>query len=318
MIWFVHVITRTRCSKTYLTKIGVIWRRVALITSPMTWLFGRSHMRISGRKMKKKRCEWKRCEISWQLEIYKGGGWFYKVSMKNCTIKPRTAPNKIKTKFKKFLFLIYNIMKKWFYHVWAEYLILPNRLWKLVEIYWKPVRKMLEYDPSKVDDEYWNVEYLHYATWHVERKNFEWTIYCDYETAEKVREENTLKQIWRVMQDKWYKIKDIEKKCYRELSGGQQQRVLLARALCATEKMLLLDEPVSGLDPMVTLEMYDLIDKLNDEGITIIMISHDIACSVKYAKHVLHIGNNFFFGSVEDYKTSAAGAKYLEGGHHHH
>ena len=210
MIWFVHVITRTRCSKTYLTKIGVIWRRVALITSPMTWLFGRSHMRISGRKMKKKRCEWKRCEISWQLEIYKGGGWFYKVSMKNCTIKPRTAPNKIKTKFKKFLFLIYNIMKKWFYHVWAEYLILPNRLWKLVEIYWKPVRKMLEYDPSKVDDEYWKVEYLHYVTWRVERKNFEWTIYRDYETAEKVREENTLKQIWRVMQDKWYKIKEFE------------------------------------------------------------------------------------------------------------
>ena len=113
-------------------------------------------------------------------------------------------------------------------------------------------------------------------------------------------------------------ISDLAKWSYRDLSGGQQQRVLLARALCATEKMLLLDEPVSGLDPMVTLEMYDLIDKLNDEGITIIMISHDIACSVKYAKHVLHIGNNFFFGSVDDYKTSEAGAKYLEGGHHHH
>ena len=113
-------------------------------------------------------------------------------------------------------------------------------------------------------------------------------------------------------------ISDLAKWSYRDLSGGQQQRVLLARALCATEKMLLLDEPVSGLDPMVTLEMYDLIDKLNDEGITIIMISHDIACSVKYAKHVLHIGNNFFFGSVDDYKKSAAGAKYLEGGHHHH
>ena len=98
-------------------------------------------------------------------------------------------------------------------------------------------------------------------------------------------------------------ISDLAKWSYRDLSGGQQQ---------------LLDEPVSGLDPMVTLEMYDLIDKLNDEGITIIMISHDIACSVKYAKHVLHIGNNFFFGTVDDYKTSAAGAKYLEGGHHHH
>ena len=71
---------------------------------------------------------------------------------------------------------------------------------------------MLEYDPSKVDDEYWNVEYLHYATWRVERKNFEWTIYCDFETANKVREENTLKQIWRVMQDKWYKIKEFDEK----------------------------------------------------------------------------------------------------------
>ena len=113
-------------------------------------------------------------------------------------------------------------------------------------------------------------------------------------------------------------IADLAKWCYRDLSGGQQQRVLLARALCATEKMLLLDEPVSGLDPMVTLEMYDLIDKLNDEGITIIMISHDIACSVKYAKHVLHIGNDFFFGTVEDYRSSSAGHKYLEEGHHHH
>jgi len=109
-------------------------------------------------------------------------------------------------------------------------------------------------------------------------------------------------------------LTDLSKRCYRELSGGQQQRVLLARALCATEKMLLLDEPVSGLDPMVTLEMYDLIRKLNNDGITVIMISHDIACSVKYAKHILHIGNEFFFGTVGEYRTSAAGSRYLEGG----
>ena len=113
-------------------------------------------------------------------------------------------------------------------------------------------------------------------------------------------------------------ISDLAKWSYRDLSGGQQQRVLLARALCATEKMLLLDEPVSGLDPKVTLEMYELIEKLNDEGITVIMISHDIACSVKYAKHVLHIGNDFFFGTVDDYRSSSAGRKYLEEGHHHH
>ena len=109
-------------------------------------------------------------------------------------------------------------------------------------------------------------------------------------------------------------ISDLAKWCYRDLSGGQQQRVLLARALCATEKMLLLDEPVAGLDPLVTNEMYELIKKLNDEGITVIMISHDIASSVKYAKHILHIGNEFFFGTVEDYRKSAAGNSYLEGG----
>lgn len=108
-------------------------------------------------------------------------------------------------------------------------------------------------------------------------------------------------------------ISDLAKRCYRELSGGQQQRVLLARALCATEYMLLLDEPVSGLDPMVTLEMYELIKKLNNEGITVIMISHDIQASIKYAKHILHIGNEFFFGTVEDYRRSPAGSKYLEG-----
>ena len=87
-------------------------------------------------------------------------------------------------------------------------------------------------------------------------------------------------------------IDKLSKRCYRELSGGQQQRVLLARALCATQKMLLLDEPVSGLDPKVTAEMYRLIDELNHrDGITIIMISHDIAAAVKYASHILHIGN---------------------------
>ncbi len=108
-------------------------------------------------------------------------------------------------------------------------------------------------------------------------------------------------------------ISDLAKWCYRDLSGGQQQRVLLARALCATEKMLLLDEPVAGLDPLVTGEMYELIKRLNDEGITVIMISHDIASSVRYAKHILHIGNEFFFGTVEEYKRSAAGSAYLEG-----
>lgn len=104
-------------------------------------------------------------------------------------------------------------------------------------------------------------------------------------------------------------ITQLAKKCYRELSGGQQQRTLLARALCAAQKMLLLDEPVTGLDPAATQEMYDLIEQLNKSGITIIMISHDIEAALKHASHVLHIGKSgtgseaseIFFGDVKEY-----------------
>lgn len=96
-------------------------------------------------------------------------------------------------------------------------------------------------------------------------------------------------------------IYELRKRCYRELSGGQQQRVLLARALCATQKMLLLDEPVTGLDPKVSVEMYELIEELHKEGITIIMISHDMEAAVKYATHILHIGKDTFFGTKEEY-----------------
>lgn len=106
-------------------------------------------------------------------------------------------------------------------------------------------------------------------------------------------------------------------RCYRELSGGQQQRVLLARALCATKKILLLDEPVSGLDPKVTAEMYHLIESLNrDDGITVIMISHDIAAAVKYASHILHIGGTVFFGTKKEYLKSNVSHSFadLEGG----
>ncbi|MBR2099719.1 MAG: ABC transporter ATP-binding protein [Eubacterium sp.] len=111
-------------------------------------------------------------------------------------------------------------------------------------------------------------------------------------------------------------ITDLKKRCYRELSGGQQQRVLLARALCATKKLLLLDEPVSGLDPKVTNEMYALIEELNKQGITIIMISHDISAAVKYASHILHIGSDIFFGTKEDYLKSENGRLFAiqEGG----
>ncbi len=106
-------------------------------------------------------------------------------------------------------------------------------------------------------------------------------------------------------------ITDLAKRCYRDLSGGQQQRVLLARALCATRKVLLLDEPVAGLDPKVTTEMYNLIAELNKEGITIIMISHDIAAAVKYASHILHIGESVFWGTTEEYLASDAGKVFL-------
>lgn len=106
-------------------------------------------------------------------------------------------------------------------------------------------------------------------------------------------------------------IKQFAKRCYRDLSGGQQQRVLLARALCATRKILLLDEPVSGLDPVVTAEMYELIKSLNDDNITIIMISHDISAAVRYASHILHIGKRIFFGTKEEYISSDMGKLFI-------
>ena len=107
-------------------------------------------------------------------------------------------------------------------------------------------------------------------------------------------------------------ITEFARRCYRELSGGQQQRVLLARALCATQKLLLLDEPVSGLDPKVTAEMYSLIESLNREDhVTIIMVSHDIAAAVHYANKILHVGNTMFFGTTREYRHSAIGSRFL-------
>lgn len=108
-------------------------------------------------------------------------------------------------------------------------------------------------------------------------------------------------------------ITHLAKRCYRELSGGQQQRVLLARALCATRYMLLLDEPVSGLDPAAVQEMYDLLEKLNrEEEITIIMVSHDIRAAAACADHILHISEEpLFFGTKEDYIKTEIGKAYL-------
>ena len=107
-------------------------------------------------------------------------------------------------------------------------------------------------------------------------------------------------------------ITNLASRCYRELSGGQQQRVLLARALCATRKLLLLDEPTAGLDPVVTAELYELIARLNrEDGITIIMVTHDIEATAKYASHVLHICHQpLFFGTKDDYVKSDIGCLY--------
>ncbi|MDR2043031.1 MAG: metal ABC transporter ATP-binding protein [Clostridium sp.] len=110
-------------------------------------------------------------------------------------------------------------------------------------------------------------------------------------------------------------IADLRRRCYRELSGGQQQRVLLARALCSTRKLLLLDEPVAGLDPMVTAELYRIIEKVNREtGITIVMVSHDIRSAVRYASHILHLQKEqAFFGTKDDYAASGIGKAFVQG-----
>ena len=110
-------------------------------------------------------------------------------------------------------------------------------------------------------------------------------------------------------------LDDLTRRCYRDLSGGQQQRVLLARALCATRRLLLLDEPVSGLDPRVTAEMYQLIADLNrKEGVTIIMVSHDLGAALQYATHILHVGAHVWFGTREDYLKSRIGSSFLKQG----
>lgn len=123
-------------------------------------------------------------------------------------------------------------------------------------------------------------------------------------------------------------VTPFAKKSFRELSGGQQQRVLLARALCATKKLLILDEPVSVLDPVVSHDLYAVLRMLNEErGITVLMVSHDIHCAVEQAKTILHMGKQLLFsGSTEEYHhtdlyhrmTGNCHGDMEEGGHHHH
>ena len=111
-------------------------------------------------------------------------------------------------------------------------------------------------------------------------------------------------------------IEDLKNRCYMELSGGQQQRVLLARAMCATKKLLLLDEPVTGLDPVATNEMYNLIKLINlCDNTSVIMISHDIHEAVRYATHILHLGHKqLFFGTTAQYRESDLARRFVGGG----
>ncbi len=113
-------------------------------------------------------------------------------------------------------------------------------------------------------------------------------------------------------------IANLKRKCFRELSGGQQQRVLLARALCATKRAIFMDEPVTGLDGPMTTLFFEKVKRLNTEnGITVVMVSHDIHCAVKYATHILHLNDeNTFFGKTEDYIHSDLGRAFI-GGHKH-
>ena len=110
---------------------------------------------------------------------------------------------------------------------------------------------------------------------------------------------------------KKFGIENLRRQSFKELSGGQQQRVLLARSMCAAKKILVLDEPVTGLDSKITEELYQFIKEINNEGITIIMITHDIK-SIKDASHILSIGNEFFFGTKSDFLQTEIGRYYYE------
>ncbi len=107
-------------------------------------------------------------------------------------------------------------------------------------------------------------------------------------------------------------ITHLAKKSYRALSGGQQQRVLLARALCAADEVLLLDEPTAGLDPLVTRELYTTVRHLSaDHGMTVIMVSHDIAAAMQYSDRILHLATSLrFLGTPAEYAQTPLGASF--------
>ncbi len=108
-------------------------------------------------------------------------------------------------------------------------------------------------------------------------------------------------------------ISDIKNRCFRELSGGQRQRVQLARAICAADKLLMLDEPASGLDPVITSQLYGIIKELNEtDGMAVVMVSHDIPSAVKYASKLLHLEKDHsFFGTADEYRKNRMGKHFL-------
>ena len=109
-------------------------------------------------------------------------------------------------------------------------------------------------------------------------------------------------------------VLELKDQCYRDLSGGQQQRVLLARALCAASKLLILDEPITGLDPAAAQDLYRLLSYLNrKEGMAIVMVTHDLKAALQSARTVLHIGRTgYFLGTPADYLASPMGRRFQE------
>lgn len=109
-------------------------------------------------------------------------------------------------------------------------------------------------------------------------------------------------------------ILELKDRCYREMSGGQQQRVLLARALCAARSLLILDEPITGLDPAAAQDLYKTLSYLNrKEGMAVVMVTHDLRAALRSARTVLHIGrSSYFLGTVKDYLASPQGRRFRE------
>jgi len=110
-------------------------------------------------------------------------------------------------------------------------------------------------------------------------------------------------------------VLELKDKCYRDLSGGQQQRVLLARALCAASRLLILDEPITGLDPAAAQDLYKILAYLNrTEGMAVVMVTHDLKAALRSARTVLHIGRrSTFLGSVSEFLSSPQGRRFQEG-----